>query len=107
MNRAKLILHGLRMLMPFIDRIAARALAFLAALVVIDVLLVSAIAAVLIVSTTSVPNWLIAISFTLVLGTIIAICASCISFVMLAQLRGISQSDLEVSNGKQTGSTPS
>ncbi len=106
MSKSRLILHGFRMLMPFIDRIAARAIGFLAFLVIFDALLISGMTATIFLSDMHIANWFLAGSFLIIIGTMIAIGCASILFGMLAQLRGISQSGLEVNDGKPVG-TPS
>ena len=110
MNRTSLVLHGLRMLMPFIDRIALRALWSLVALVSAATLLSLALGVTWLFTTSHIAGWLVALSVSLLVGSLIGLSSFVVLFASFAQSRGISLSDLEVSGGERARSasaTPS
>ena len=57
MNSASLVLHGMRMLMPFIDRIAVRALALLSITSFVGIGLLVSVVVVKIFTDTAIPGW--------------------------------------------------
>lgn len=105
MNRTHLVLHGLRMLMPFIDRIALRALWFLVALVSAGTLLFVACGVTWAFTSVHIAGWLVALSASLLFGSLIGFSGFIVLFASFAQSRGISLSNLEASNGQCTRST--
>lgn len=105
MNRERLILHGLRMLMPFMDRIALRALGGLAALVVVATGFLAVLGIVWLASDAAVGSWLIGLGLALVVSALLGIACCIILFALFAQSRGISLSGLEVADERRSRST--
>lgn len=102
MNRERLILHGLRMLMPFMDRIALRALGGLAALVVVATGFLVSLAIMWAFTDARIGTWSIGLGLALVVAALIGIACCVILFALFAQSRGISLSGLEVADDRRT-----
>lgn len=100
MNRTRLGIHGLRMLMPFLDRIAIRMLASFAALFGLSLVALGAILLVRFLTDMAIPGWA---TYT-ALGALIVSLVSLGNFVLLfatfAQSRGISLINLEQTVGR-------
>ncbi|HEX6602940.1 MAG TPA: glycosyltransferase [Solirubrobacterales bacterium] len=95
MTFGRLAMHGLRMLMPFTDRIAIRALGVFVASLVLGVLLALAVAALKIVGDSAVPGWA---SFTILGALIVSLVAlgNFVSlFVLFSQTRAVSLANIE------------
>jgi polyisoprenyl-phosphate glycosyltransferase len=100
MNRTRLGIHGIRMLMPFLDRIAIRMLAYFAALFGLSLAALVATLIVRFLTDTAIPGWA---TYT-ALGALIVSLVSLGNFVLLfatfAQSRGISLINLEQTVGR-------
>ncbi len=105
MNRNRLILHGLRMLMPFMDRIALRALGGFTALVVVAALFLVGFLGAWAFLDLSVGAWTIGLSLALLVVAFIGIACCIILFALFAQSGGISLSGLEESDARWSPST--
>jgi polyisoprenyl-phosphate glycosyltransferase len=95
MTFGRLAMHGLRMLMPFTDRIAIRALGVFVVFLVLGVLLASAVVAIKLFSDAAVPGWA---SFTALGALIISLIAlgNFVSlFVLFSQTRAVSMASVE------------
>lgn len=102
MNRQRLILHGLRMLMPFMDRIALRALGGLATVIALATGFLVSLMLVWLFGDVQIGTWPIALGLALVVAAFIGIACCLILFALFAQSRGISLSGLEVANGRRS-----
>jgi polyisoprenyl-phosphate glycosyltransferase len=95
MNRSRLGIHAIRMLMPFLDRIAIRMLVAFAGLFCLSLLALAAIVLVRLLTDEAIPGW----ATYSVLGTLVISLVSLGNFVLLfatfAQSRSISLSHLE------------
>ena len=95
MSPLALFMHGVRMLMPFTDRIAVRALTAFSALFGIGILCAVAVASIRIFTNAAIPGWT---TFTL-LGTFILSVVALGNFVVLfavfSHSRGLSLANLE------------
>lgn len=105
MNRARLTMHGLRMLMPFVDRIALRALAGLAGLVFLAVTVLVALGSLWVFTDLRLSNWLLGVSLALLVSAFLGIACCIILFALFAQSRGISLNGLEVTDERLARST--
>lgn len=95
MTFSKLAMHGLRMLMPFTDQIAIRALAVFVASLLAGVVLALAVIAVKVFSDAAVPGWA---SFTALGALIVSLVAlgNFVSlFVLFSQTRAVSLASIE------------
>jgi hypothetical protein len=95
MSALSLFMHGVRMLMPFTDRIAVRALTAFTAIFGVGVLSAAIVTSIRIFTNAAIPGWT---TFT-VLGTLILSVIALGNFVVLfavfSHSRGISLADLE------------
>jgi polyisoprenyl-phosphate glycosyltransferase len=95
MTFGRLAMHGLRMLMPFTDRIAIRALAVFVASLVLGLLLAVTVVAIKLLSSAAVPGWA---SFTALGALIVSLVAlgNFVSlFVLFSQNRAVSLASIE------------
>ncbi|HEV7615610.1 MAG TPA: glycosyltransferase [Solirubrobacterales bacterium] len=95
MTFGRLAMHGLRMLMPFTDRIAIRALAVFVASLVLGVALALVVVAIKLFSSAAVPGWA---SFTALGALIVSLVAlgNFVSlFVLFSQSRAVSLANIE------------
>lgn len=99
MDRERLVLHGLRMLMPFMDRIALRALGGLAAIVAVVVVFDLVLLGLWAWSDVTISEWLVALGLALIVAALLGIASCIILFALFAQLGGISLSGLQESAG--------
>lgn len=95
MGFSKLVSHGISMLMPFLDRIAIRALILFTAIVALCVLLASAVVAVKLGTDRAVPGWATSTLLALSISSIVALGNFVVLFAVYAQSRGLSLSNLE------------
>ncbi len=95
MGFSKLVSHGIGMLMPFLDRIAIRALILFTAIVALCVILATAVVAVKLGTDRAVPGWATSTLLALSISSIVALGNFVILFAVYAQSRGLSLSDLE------------
>jgi hypothetical protein len=96
MTYVKLIQHGLRMLMPFADRIATRGLVIFSGLLGLGLLGIAALFWLQISGTVTPPGWII---YTLCTGTLLcALAAACmvIVFALFVQSQSLSLARLDV-----------
>lgn len=104
MGFRKLFVHGLRMMMPFADRIAIRALTLFSATLAVGVVLALAIVGIRLFTDAAVPGWA---SYTL-LGVVILSFVALGNFITLftvfSQSLGISLSDIDRFPDGRTGS---
>jgi hypothetical protein len=85
-----LIMHGLRMLMPFIDRIAVRALIGSGAVFALGIASALAVLAVRLLTTWSIPAWTPYLLLSIVLLSFTALGQFVILFILFAQSDGLS-----------------
>lgn len=95
MGFSKLVSHGISMLMPFLDRVAIRALILFTAIVAMCVVLAAAVVAVKFGSDEAVPGWATSTLLALSISSIVALGNFVVLFAVYAQSRGASLSDLE------------
>jgi polyisoprenyl-phosphate glycosyltransferase len=109
MNTLRLFMHGIRMLVPFTDRIAARALAAFATIFGIGIALSIAVVTIRLTTTSAVPGWATATLLGIMILSFIALGNFLVLFVVFSHSRGISLAGLEemVDRGtRDTSSTP-
>lgn len=95
MTFGRLAMHGLRMLMPFTDRIAIRALGIFVVSLVLGALLALTVAGIKIFSDSAIPGWA---SFTILGAVIVSLVAlgNFVSlFVLFSQTRAVSLANIE------------
>lgn len=95
MNAGQLVLHGMRMLMPFLDRIALRALALFSAAFVGGMGLIAAILFLKFFTDRAIPGWATDTALGALILSLIALSSWLILFATFSQSRGVSLSYLE------------
>ena len=95
MGFSKLVTHGISMLMPFVDRIAIRALLLFGSIVGLCAILGAAVVAVKLGTDKAVPGWATSTLLALTISSIVALGNVIVLFAVYSQSRGLSLSDLE------------
>lgn len=95
MGFSKLVSHGVSMLMPFVDRIAIRALLLFSSIVALCVILGAAVVAVKLGTDEAIPGWATSTLLALTISSIVALGNVIVLFAVYSQSRGLSLSDLE------------
>jgi polyisoprenyl-phosphate glycosyltransferase len=102
MNMLRLFMHGVRMLMPFMDRIAVRALTAFSAMFALGITLSLVVAGIRIFTNTSIPGWATATIIGLLILSFVALGNFVVLFAVFSTSRGISLSNLENWNLKNS-----
>jgi len=95
MNAFRLFMHGLRMLMPFTDRIAVRALVTFSGLFAASILGFLAVIAVKVFTSAAIPGWATTTLIGIVILSFLALGNFMVLFVVFSHSRGISLDGLE------------
>ncbi len=95
MNAMRLFMHGIRMLMPFTDRIAIRALSAFSVVFGAGVLLALAVVIIKLFTSTAIPGWATATLLGVLTLSILALGNFVVLFVVFSHSRSISLSNLE------------
>jgi polyisoprenyl-phosphate glycosyltransferase len=95
MGFSKLVSHGISMLMPFVDRIAIRALLLFSAIVGVCAVLGAVVVAVKLGTDKGIPGWATSTLLALTISSIVALGNVIVLFAVYSQSRGLSLSDLE------------
>ena len=103
MNMFRLFMHGVRMLMPFMDRIAVRALGAFSAMFALGITLSLAVVGVRLFTNTAIPGWATATLVGLLILSFIALGNFVVLFAVFSHSRGISLANLENWNNEQLG----
>jgi hypothetical protein len=106
MNMLRLFMHGIRMLMPFTDRIAVRALTAFSAMFGLGILLSLIVVGIRLFTTAAIPGWATATLLGLLILSFIALGNFVVLFAVFSHSRGISLANLEDWNGGKPGRTP-
>lgn len=95
MTYGKLAMHGLRMLMPFTDRIAIRALAAFALFGVVGIVLATVVLFLKIFTHSSIPGWTSYIALGSLIVSLVALGNFVSLFVLFSQTRAVSLASIE------------
>jgi hypothetical protein len=106
MNAANLTLHGLRMLMPFLDRIAIRALILLSAVFAAGMGLLVGIVVVKEFTNRAIPGWATYTALAGLLLSLVALSSWLILFATFSQSRGVSLSNIDREPDGAAGDPP-
>jgi hypothetical protein len=98
MTFGRLGMHGLRMLMPFIDRIAIRALAVFVFFLVLGVLLALAVLGARLFTGSAVPAWAVFAALGSLIVSLVALGNFVTLFVLFSQTRAVSLANIEEMN---------
>jgi len=107
MNVFRLAMHGIRMLVPFTDRIAVRALTAFTAMFGIGILLSLVVVAIRMFTTSSIPGWATATLLGMLTLSFIALGNGLVLFAVFSHSRGMSLSGLEDLVGRSDRADPS
>ena len=106
MNMLRLFMHGVRMLMPFMDRIAVRALTAFSAMFALGITLSLTVLGIRIFTDTAIPGWATATLLGLLILSFIALGNFVVLFAVFSTSRGISLANLENWNEQQLEGLP-
>jgi glycosyltransferase involved in cell wall biosynthesis len=95
MTYGKLAMHGLRMLMPFTDKIAIRALAAFVLFGLVGVILAAVVVCLKIFTTSSIPGWTSYIAVSALIVSLVALGNFVSLFVLFSQTRAVSLASIE------------
>lgn len=95
MTYGKLAMHGLRMLMPFTDRIAIRALGAFVFFAVLGVILALVVIGLKLFTTSSIPGWTSYIALGALIVSLVALGNFVSLFVLFSQTRAVSLANIE------------
>jgi polyisoprenyl-phosphate glycosyltransferase len=95
MTYGKLAMHGLRMLMPFTDRIAIRALAAFVLFGLLGVVLAVVVVCLKIFTTSSIPGWTSYLAVSALIVSLVALGNFVSLFVLFSQTRAVSLASIE------------
>jgi hypothetical protein len=107
MNTLRLFMHGIRMLVPFTDRIAARALTVFAALFGIGIVASLAVVGIRVFTTAAIPGWATATLLGILILSFTALGNFVVLFFVFSHSRGISLTGLEELHDRGTRVTSS
>jgi polyisoprenyl-phosphate glycosyltransferase len=105
MDFPKLVGHGIGMLMPYIDRIAIRALILFSTVMGACFLLALAVVGVKLGTDNAIPGWATSSLLALMISSLVALGNFVILFAVYSQSRGLSLSELEDEDRGSTRST--
>jgi polyisoprenyl-phosphate glycosyltransferase len=95
MTYGRLAMHGLRMLMPFTDRIAIRALATFVFFAVLGAVLVAVVIGLKLFTDSSIPGWTSYIALGALIVSLVALGNFVSLFVLFSQTRAVSLANIE------------
>jgi len=107
MNLFRLLMHGVRMLTPFTDRIAIRAMAAFTAIFGIGIVLSLAVVGTKVFTSASIPGWTTTTLLGILVLSLNAVGNSVVLFAVFSHSRGISMAGLEERYDRSARSTPS
>lgn len=105
MNMFRLSMHGVRMLMPFTDRIAVRALTACSATFGLGILLSFVVIGIRLFTTAAIPGWATASLLGLLILSFVALGNFVVLFTVFSHSRGISLASLEEWSSEREGRT--
>jgi hypothetical protein len=95
MSMLKLLMHGVRMLMPFVDRIAVRALVLFTGVFAAGLVASAALLGVRVFSNAAIPGWTSVTLLGVLGGSLVALGNFVVLFAVFSHSRGISLANLE------------
>lgn len=95
MTFAKLVRHGVSMLMPYLDQIATRALLVFSGVIAVGVALGLIVLGVSLGTDAAIPDWATAAVLALLISSLVALGNFVVLFAVYSQSRGLSLADLE------------
>lgn len=107
MSYNRLVVHGFWMLMPFMDRIAVRALVSFAATFVLGLVLAAGVAGIRLLTDLAIPGWATTTALLFVVLSFIAVGNFAILFTLFAQTTGVLLKQIDVQAPGPTGDADS
>ena len=95
MGYSRLIMHGIRMLMPFLDRIAIRSLIAFGAIFVLGLVLSVTVVCVRVFTTLAIPGWATYTLLLILILSFVALGNFLVLFAVFSQSHGVSLSQLD------------
>jgi hypothetical protein len=95
MTYSRLMMHGFRMLMPFVDRVAVRSLVAFSTLFGLGVVASFAVIGIRIFSDAAIPGWATSTLIGILTLSLLALANFVLLFVVFTQSRGVSLSSIE------------
>jgi glycosyltransferase involved in cell wall biosynthesis len=96
MTYSRLITHGMRMLMPFLDRIAVRALILFSLTFAAGMVMALVVLGIRVFTTTAIPGWATSTLLLVLTLCFVALGNFIVLFALFSQSRGISLANLEI-----------
>jgi glycosyltransferase involved in cell wall biosynthesis len=106
MTYGKLAMHGLRMLMPFTDRIAIRALAIFVFFGLLGAVLAATVVALKLFTGSTVPGWTSYVALGALIVSLVALGNFVSLFVLFSQTRAVSLANIEEIDGAEDPFAP-
>jgi polyisoprenyl-phosphate glycosyltransferase len=106
MSMFRLFMHGVRMLMPFTDRIAVRALAAFSALFGLGIVLAAVVVGIRLFTPAAIPGWTTFTVLGLLILSVVALGNFLVLFAVISHSRGVSLANVEEWNDRSPGSAP-
>jgi hypothetical protein len=106
MGYSALMLHGMRMLMPFTDRIALRALTGFSVVFVVGVVAALAVLAVRLFSPLAIPGWATSTLLLMLVLSFAALGNFIVLFAVFSQSRGLALANIEHTDGSSGRPSP-
>jgi hypothetical protein len=100
MTYGKLSMHGLRMLMPFTDRIAIRALAAFVLFGLVGIVIAALVVFLKLFTSSSIPGWTSYIALGALIVSLVALGNFVSLFVLFSQTRAVSLANIEDLTGE-------
>lgn len=107
MTSSRLVMHGIRLFMPFLDRVAVRSLLAFAVTLVVSLVAAMAILAVRLLTDLAIPGWATYSLLLVLLITVVSLGNFVVLFAVFSQSQGISFSSLERSDIELAREPPS
>lgn len=106
MSYGKLMMHGMRMLMPFTDRIAIRALIAFSVTFAIGIVLSAVVVGIRLFTDRAIPGWATSTLLLVLILSFIALGNFIVLFAVFSQSRGVSLQDIEMNANGRTRVAP-
>lgn len=102
MNVLRLFMHGIRMLMPFTDRVAVRALVGFCSVFAIGIALSSVVVGIRLFTNYAIPGWTTITLLSMLLVSLVSLGNFVVLFAVFSHSRGISLANLEEWDGRRS-----
>jgi glycosyltransferase involved in cell wall biosynthesis len=103
MSTLRLLMHGVRMLMPFTDRIAVRALTAFSMVFGLGIFFACVVVGIRIFTSAAIPGWTTFTLLGILILSVVVLGNFVVLFAVFSHSRGISLANLEESSGERNG----